>query len=418
MGMDRPIEKKKWTLKKLAYWGLTGLFLVFVVYLLVFKTGGASLKVEKERITIAVVKNGPFQDYIPVISSVMPENSIYLDAVEGGRVETIYLEAGSLVKKGDKILKLSNTNLLMTMLNNEAQVNRAANDLRATRLQMERNRLELQQLRNDADYTLEKTEREYTRKKNLFQEEFISRKEYEEAEAEYLYLKKKRALTIETQEQNLKFQEEQVKELEVSVNRMQASLDILKQQLENLTVRAPIPGQLTSLMAEVGQSKSPGERLGQIDEAEGFKVRADIDEHYISRIAVGLTGKADFNGKPIQLKVTKVFPEVKEGKFVVDMQFLGQEPDGIRRGQTLHVRLQLSEESTALLLERGGFFETTGGNWVFLVDPSGKTALKRPVRLGRQNPDYFEVLDGLKPGDQVITSSYENFGQIGRLVLK
>jgi len=418
MGMDRPIEKKKWTLKKLAYWGLTGLFLVFVVYLLVFKTGGASLKVEKERITIAVVKKGPFQDYIPVISSVMPENSIYLDAVEGGRVETIYLEAGSLVKKGDKILKLSNTNLLMTMLNNEAQVNRAANDLRATRLQMEKNRLELQQLRNDADYTLEKTEREYTRKKNLFQEEFISRKEYEEAEAEYLYLKKKRALTIETQEQNLKFQEEQVKELEVSVNRMQASLDILKQQLENLTVRAPIPGQLTSLMAEVGQSKSPGERLGQIDEAEGFKVRADIDEHYISRIAVGLTGKADFNGKPIQLKVTKVFPEVKEGKFVVDMQFLGQEPDGIRRGQTLHVRLQLSEESTALLLERGGFFETTGGNWVFLVDPSGKTALKRPVRLGRQNPDYFEVLDGLKPGDRVITSSYENFGQIGRLVLK
>ncbi|MCP5046383.1 MAG: HlyD family efflux transporter periplasmic adaptor subunit [bacterium] len=419
MGMDRKIEKKKWPAKRIITYAVAGVFIVVVLYGLVFNSGSSSLNVKSDRITVSTVQKGPFQEFIPVISNVLPHNTIFLDAVEGGRVEIIYLRAGTQVKKGDKILKLSNTNLLMTLLNNEAQVNRASNELRATRLQLERNRLDLEKQRVDADYFLKRIKRKYERNKILFKEKFISDQAFNEFEDEYEYMVKKRKLTMESQEKDLKFQEQQVIHLDASVNQMQENLKLLKLQMDNLTLRAPISGHLTSLEAEVGQSKSPGNRLGQIDDTEGFKVRAEIDEHYISRIEVGKIGTVPITGGgEHKMKVSKVHPEVKEGKFEVDMEFVGEEPEGIRRGQTLHISLQLSEMSQALLVAKGGFYGTTGGNWAYVLDESGSTAVKRSIRLGRQNPRFFEILDGLKPGDRVITSSYENFGDMDQLVLK
>lgn len=415
MGMDKPIEKKKWPRHRIIKWSVIVIFVLIVTYALIFKTGGSILNVEAERVTISTVKKGPFQEYIPVMGAVMPRYYEYLDAVLGGRVEKIYRRAGSMVKKGDEILKLSNTNLLMNMLNNEAQINRASNDLRATRLQLERNRLNLKREREDAEYYLKKTKKEFERSKLLYEEGLISTREYETLKDEYEYLEKKNKLTSESQEQDLKFSEEQVSQLEASVARMQKSLDLLNEELRSLTVRAPISGQITALDAEVGQSKQPGARLGQIDELEGFKVRAAVDEHYINRIETGRQGTFDFAEKTHGLIVKIVYPEVKEGKFEIDLEFTAEEPPGIKRGQTLHIKLQLGEIAEALLLARGGFYQTTGGNWVFVLDSSGDFATKRPIRIGRQNPDFFEILEGLIPGDRVITSSYENYGEIERL---
>ena len=418
MGMDKPIDKKKWPLKRVITYGVAGIFVLVVGYMLIFQTGGSTLNVKTDRITIKKKKKGPFQEFISIIGNVLPHNTIYLDAVVGGRVEVIYLEAGSRVKKGDKILKLSNTNLLMTLLNNEAQINRASNDLRATRLQLEQNRLALKRQRAEADYFMTRSKRKFERNEVLFQEKFISKQEFEELKDDYQYQVGRRKLTIESQETDLKFREVQVRQLETSVKRMQGNLELVRQQLENLTVRAPISGHLTSLMAEEGQSKSQGQRLGQIDEMEGFKVRAKIDEHYINRIEKGKKGEFDLLEKVFRLKVEKIFPEVQEGQFEVDLEFAGKEPDSIKRGQSLHIRLQLSEMSEAILVARGGFYQTTGGNWAYVLDESGDFAVKKNIRLGRQNPQHFEVLEGLKPGDRVITSSYENYGDMDRLVLK
>jgi HlyD family secretion protein len=418
MGMDKKIEKKKWPPKRIIQYSLLGVFILVVVYQLLFNAGGSSLNVKTDRTTISTVKKGPFQEYIPIIGAVRPFNTIYLDAVEGGRVDKIFIEAGSMVKKDDKILKLSNTNLMMALLNNDAMINRASNDLRATRLQLEQNRLALEGQRTDADYFLKRIKRKFERYQVLYKENMISKQEFDEFKDEFEYQKKKRELTIESQEKDLSFREEQVKNLEASVKQMQENLVLVRQQLENLTIKAPISGHLTSLNAEIGQSKAPGERLGQIDEMEGFKVRAEIDEHYISRIELDRIGRFDFSGQTYELKVQKIFPEVKEGKFEVDLVFASEEAHGIRRGQSLHIRLELSEASEATLLSRGGFYQATGGNWVYVLDESGDFAAKRHVRLGRQNPQYFEVLDGLNPGERVITSSYDNYGDMERLVLK
>jgi HlyD family secretion protein len=418
MGMDKRIEKKKWPAKRIIKYCIISILFLAVGNFLIFNTGGSKLNVKAERITVSMVKNGTFQEFIPIIGNLLPHETRYLDAVLGGQVEEIYLEAGSQVKIGDKILSLSNTNLLMTMVNNEAQVNRASNELRATRLQLEQNRLTLRQQRTDADYDLKRIKRIFDRNKILFQEGLISKQVFEEFKDQYEYLKKKRGLTIESEEKSLVFREQQVKHLETSVNQMQDNLELLKQQLANLTVRATISGHLTSLPIQKGQSISRGFRLGQIDDVNGFKVRAEIDEHYINRIETGKQGTFDFADETYQLRVQKVFPEVKNGKFEVELEFVGKAAKGIRRGQSAHINLQLSELSQAILVARGGFYQTTGGNWIYVLSKSGDFAIKRTIRLGRQNPQHFEVLSGLKQGEKVITSSYENFGDIDRLVLK
>ena len=353
MSMDKKIEKKKWPPKRIIKYSVIGVFILVVGYLLIFETGGSTLNVKSERITVSTVEKGPFLEFITIIGSVIPKYTHYLDASEGGIVETKFVEAGAQVKKGDKLLKLSNTNLLMTLLNNEAQINRASNDLRTTRLQLEQNRLQLKQQRATADYNLERYQRTYERNKVLYDQQLISKQEYDDSKSDYDYWKEYRSLALESQEKDLSFREEQVRQLELSVKQMEANLGIVRQQLENLTVRAPIAGHLTSLNAEIGQSKNRGDRLGQIDDVEGFKVRAEIDEHYINRVEVDKVGEFDIVDQTYALKVIQVFPEVLDGRFRVDMIFTGKEPTGITRGQSLHIRLQLSAASEAIMLARG-----------------------------------------------------------------
>jgi len=418
MGMDRKIEKKKWPPKKIAWIASIVIFVFLVVYFLGFKLSKSSLNVRTDRITISTVERGPFQEYIPVMGNVLPIYQHYLDAAEGGRVEEIYLEAGTLVKKGDRILKLANTNLLLDIMWREAELFQQSNNLRNTRLSMEQYRLRLNQDLAEIDNQLQQQKRTYERYKELVKDDLISKHLYELAKDEYEYLIKKKDLIIESQKNDLEFRQSQIDALEASLKRMQDNLMIVKQKQDNLTIRAPVSGHLTALDAELGESKSQGQRLGQIDVLEGFKVRAAIDEHYIARVEKGRTGEFDFAGKSYQLIVKTIYPEVRDGRFEVDLEFVGQEPEDITRGQTLHIRLELGDISEAILLARGGFYQTTGGNWAYIVDEHGNLATKRRIKLGRQNPQVYEVLEGLEPGEKVITSSYENFGNMERLVLK
>jgi len=418
MGMDRKIEKKKWPPKKIAGLAAVLIFVFVVIYIFLFKFNQSTLNVEKERTTISTVTKGPFQEYIPVIGNVLPINTVYLDAVEGGRVEKIFAEAGAIVKKGQKILKLVNTDLLLTIMWREADLFQQSNNLRNTRLSMEQYRLQLTQELAQIENQLLQQQRTFERYQELMKDNLISKHDYELAKDQYEYLLKRKELAIESQQNELKLREAQVNALESSLKRMEENLDVMKDNLENLTIRAPVSGHLTSLNAEIGESKAPGQRLGQIDVLEGFKVRAAIDEHYIARVETGRTGEFDFAGGTYKLSVKKIYPEVREGRFEVDLEFQGKEPQGITRGQTLHIRLELSDISEAILLPRGGFYQTTGGNWVYVLDESAHFATKRKIKLNRQNPEVFEVLEGLVPGERVITSSYESFGDMERLVLK
>ncbi len=416
--MDRIIEKKKWPPKKIAIFAGLALVFFMLVYTFLFGDNSSKLNVESERVTISTVSKGPFQEFIPVTGSVVPIKTVYLDAVEGGRVETRFIEEGSLVAKGDPILKLDNTNLQLDIMYREAELFQQINNLRNTRLEMERTRLDLQGQLLDLNYQIQKQNRLYKRSQELHQKNLISDEEFEQARDEYNYLVQHRALTLESHKQDSLFRQTQIKQLETSVNRMQANLEIVKQKLDNLVIKAPITGQLTSLTAEIGESKSPGERLGQIDVLDSFKVRVDVDEFYIARVEVGKKGAFDFAGKTYHLVIRKIYPEVSNGRFGVDMYFDGDVPQGIRRGQTLHIRLALGDLSEAVLLARGGFYQKTGGQWVYKVNKSGDYATKTAIKLGRQNPNYFEVLEGLTPGDKVITSSYDTFGDNDKLVLK
>ena len=418
MGMDRKIKKKKWPPKRIAGLAAVGLFVILVLYVFLFRLSKSTLNVKTERITISTVTRGPFQEFIPIMGNVLPINTFYLNAVEGGRVEEIYLEAGTFVKEGDGILRLANTNLLLDIMWREAELFQQSNNLRNTRLSMEQYRLRLNQDLAEIENQLQQQKRTYERYKELVKDNLISKHEYELAKDQYDYLIKRKELTIESQKNDLEFRQGQIDALEASLKRMQDNLEIVKQKQENLTIRAPVSGHLTALDAEIGQSKSPGQPLGQIDVLEGFRVRAAIDEHYIARVETGRTGEFDFAGNSYGLIVKKIYPEVKDRRFEVDMEFVGGGPEEITRGQTLHIRLELGDISEAILLPRGGFYQTTGGNWAYVVEESENVATKRKIRLGRQNPQVFEVLEGLGPGDRVITSSYESFGNMDRLVLK
>ncbi len=416
--MDRVIQKKKWPPKKIAMTAAGGVFIIFVLYQLLFSDHSSRLNVQAERITISTVKQDKFQEFIPVTGTVIPITTIYLDAIEGGRVETKFLEAGTFVQKGDSILQLTNTDLIMDIMYREAELFAQSNNLRNTRLSMEEKRLSLQAQLLELDYSLRMQRRTYDRAQELLDKKLISDKEYEEARDNYEYLAKKRELTLASHKQDSLYREAQVLQLEASLKRMEDNLDLVKQNMENLTLRAPITGNLTSLNAEIGESKTRGERLGQIDVLDGFKIRVQVDEHYIARISPGQTGEFTFAGKDHKLVIKKIYPEVLEGRFEVDMEFVGAEPEGIRRGQTVHIRLALGDLSEALLLATGGFYSSTGGQWVYVVDDDGSTARKRDIRIGRQNTRDYEVLEGLEPGENVITSSYETFGDIDVLVLK
>ena len=416
--MDRKIEKKRWSKKRLlTIAGITGLVLLIAgsVY---FTSGKSKLNVDSERITVSEVKKGPFKEFIPVNGVVLPLTTIYLDAMEGGRVEEKLVEDGAFVKKDQPIMRLSNTDLELSLVNQQTSVYNLLTQMQIARNAAQQNTTtKLNQL-TDVDNQLKEAKRIYDLNKTLYQQKAIGLQEFRQSENNYNYQLEKKKLTDQILKQDQSSNTQQVSQAQQSYKGSQTALNVMRKKVGDLIVRAPVDGQLTSLDAEVGQSKNKGERLGQIDVLSGYKVRVDVDEHYISRVFIGLMGETSFAGKTYKLKINKVYTQVNNGRFQVDMQFVDAVPEGIRRGQTMQIGLALSDETQAVLLAKGGFYQQTGGNWVFKVDGDGKTAYKVDVQLGRQNPDYYEVLSGLQPGDKIVTSSYENYGNMQELVLK
>ncbi len=417
MSMDKKIERKKWPRKRVAIYASTGMIGLILSYTLIFGDTSSSLNVEAQKVTISTVEQGPFQELIPVTGTVLPIKSVYMDAMDGGRVDQIFVEEGAMVKQGDSILRMTNTNLQMEMMFREADLFEQMNNLRAVRLAMEQNRLNLMQQMAEIDYQNSLQTRNFERAKILHEREVISQEEYERTRDDYEYWKTRKLLVTESQRQDSVMRELQVEQLEQSIQRMQQNFRIVKENYENLVQRAPISGQLSQLNAEIGELKSPGERLGQVDVLDGYKVRADVDEYYINRVAQGQTGEAEISGKTARMEVSRVYPEVRDGRFEIDLLFTGERPEGIRRGQSIQVRLALGDLTEALMIARGSFYQTTGGNWIYVVDESGDFARKRKIRLGRQNPRMYEVLEGLSPGEKVVTSSYDNYADFEKLNL-
>lgn len=416
--MDRVIAKKKWTLKKL----LTIAGIVALAALIgasvYFTSGKKRLNVDIERITISEVKKNAFQETIPINGIVLPITSIYLDAQEGGRVEEKFVEDGTLMKKGQPILRLSNTDLALNLVNQETQVYNLLTQMQIANNAAQQNTVTKLQQMTDVDNTLKEAERLYNLNKHLYEKKAIGEQDFKQSENSYNYQLQKKKLTAEILKQDSASTKQSITQARQLYVGSQNALDLTRKKVGDLIVRSPVDGQLTSLDAELGQNKNKGERLGQIDVLSGFKIRADIDEHYLSRIYNDLTGTFDFANKSYKLRITKVYSQITASRFQVDMQFVGDVPQGIRRGQTLQIRLALSDETQAILLAKGGFYQQTGGNWIFKVSEDGKTAYKVDIQLGRQSPDYYEVLQGLNPGDKVVTSSYENYGTMQELVLK
>ena len=416
--MDRVIEKKFWNSKRIMMIGGSVALVALLAAGVYFSSGKSKLNVVSDRITVSEITQGPFQEFIPVDGVVLPVTTIYLDAMEGGRVEEKFVEDGAVMKKDQPILRLSNTDLELSLANQETAVFDVLTQMQNTKNNAEQNSMNRQTQMADVDNALKEAERVYNLNKKLYDQKVIGKQEYESSLNLFNYQVGRRKLSGDILKQDGTSMKLQISQAKQSYERMQNSLALMRKKVGDLIVRSPIDGQLTSLDAEIGQNKNKGERLGQIDVMSGFKARVNVDEHYISRIFIGLGGECLLAGKNYRLTIKKVYTQVTAGRFQVDMEFNDSIPAGIRRGQTLQIRLALSDERKALLLAKGGFYQQTGGNWIFKVNENGTMAYKVDIQLGSQNPDYYEVLQGLQTGDKVITSSYENYGNIQELVLK
>lgn len=384
-----------------------------------FTSGKNRLNVDLERITVSEITKAPFQESIPQNGTVLPLTTIYLVTTDGGRVEQKFVEDGAILKKGDPILKLANTDLELTMSGQATSVSTMLANMQLAEVNAEQNTVQKRTAMADVYSQYVEAERIYNVDQRLYAQKVIGSQEMQTATNNYNYLKQKVDLQREILRQDSVSRTQQTQQERESIVRAKSSLDIVKRKVDGLIIRAPVDGQLTSLDAEVGQNKTLGYPLGQLDVLDGFKVRlSDVDEHYINRVFTGQTGTFTFNDTTYKLKIVKVYTQVTNGRFMVDMNFVGKVPKGIRKGQTLQITLALSDETTAVLVPKGGFYQQTGGNWIFKVSEDGKVAYKVDIQLGRQNTDFYEVLSGLKPGDKVVTSSYENYGNMQELVLK
>ncbi len=416
--MDVPIKKKQFSNSKIALivGGLA--LLALIVFVIMSTSGGSKLNVAKERISTNIVKNDVFQENIPVNGIVLPITTIYLDALEGGRVEEKFVEDGAIMKKGEPILRLSNTDLELSLINQETSVYNLLTQMQISQNAARQNTINRRNQFTDVENSLIEAKRLYDLNQRLYDKDAIGRQDYESSKNNYEYQKQRMQLAKQVLQQDSIATKQEVGQSRSSYARTKSALELMRKKVGDLVVRAPVDGQLTSLDAEIGQSKNKGERLGQIDVLSGFKVRVDIDEHYISRIYSGQKGSFSFNNKQYTLVIKKVYTQVANGRFQVDMHFEGDIPEGIRRGQNLQIRVALSAEKQALLVAKGGFFQKTGGNWIFKISEDGDTAYKVNIRLGSQNTEYYEVLEGLNPGDKVVTSSYDSFGDVEELILK
>lgn len=408
--MDRPIQKKTWTPQRIGI-GLLALALVaFSAYTIARGTGQSRLNVSRDKLSIATVSNGVFDEFIVVTGVVQPLKTYQLDAVEGGYVAEKFLDGGATVKAGDLILRLENQRLMLDFVNRETEMYQLINNLENTRLRLRQDKFTLRRTLSELDFRIEQAKDVFERNRALYADTIISKQEFIQSRISYEQLQAQRAIEIENQQ----FQEEnslvQIRQLEGTLERTRLNLDLMKNSLDHLFVKAQVDGLLSRVDVEVGQNINIGQNIGQIDDLNGFKMRVSIDEHYISRIFHGLEGSFEFSGQTVKLVVDKVFPEVRSGRFEVDMVFEAELPEGIRRGQSVPVRLQLGKPAEAVLLPTGGFFSDTGGSWVYVLDEAGSTARKRNITLGRKNPQFYEVLDGLQAGERVITNSYSTYG--------
>jgi len=416
--MDRIIVKKKWTPKKIAMIGGGVAVIALIVYVITSTSGSSKLNVDIERMTIAEAKTATFREFIPVTGIVQPISTIFLDLQEGGRVEEIFVEDGAVLKEGQAILKLGNTDMEMQIVNQETSVYNTLMQMQLAQINARQNTVSKQTMMVDMDNQLKESKRIYDLQVKLYESKTIAYQDFQQSKNNYEYMLEKRALALEILKQDSIATAQQMEQQQESYVRSKNALELMKRKFADLTVCAPVEGQLTSLDAEIGQSKGKGQRIGQIDVLSGFKVRVDVDEHYITRVYSGLEGQYRRGDSIYTLTIQKVYTQVTSGRFAVDMLFKGVVPDNIRRGQSLQIRIALSDEAEALIIPRGGFYQQTGGNWIFKLTKDGNRAYRTDIRVGRQNPDFYEVLDGLQPGDKVVTNSYENYGDVQELVIK
>ncbi len=417
--MDRIIKKKKWTLKKILTILFATAFGVFIIYLLFFRDKQSRLYVNKEQLSVAEVKLDRFQEFIPTDGVAYPRTTIYIDAVQGGSVERVFVEDGANLKKGDTILKLVNADMELRYMDQETRMYDAINNLQNSRVNLERSKFTRQLDIVNLMAQIDKVKIDYERKKELYKEAYISDQEFEDASRDYDLTMKQLQISLELQRLDSISMVEQTRQIGNSIERMHNNLALLNKNLQNLYIKSPTAGKLSSFSVEIGQTTSAGEHLGQIDLMEaGFKLRANIDERYISTVYKGQTAEFDFAGKTYHLEIMKIYTDVTNGSFQVDLQFTGDEPRGLKRGQTVQLRLHFSSPRDAVIVKRGGFFQETGGNWIYVVDASNDFAAKRNIRLGRQNTNYYEVMEGLEPGEKVIISSYDAFGSKDKLIFR
>ncbi len=415
--MDRKIERV--TRKPLFVAVGVGAAVLLVILVLATRDSSTSYTLDGQRIRTSTVQTGAYEDYIPLRGTVEPERTVYLDAVEGGRVERVLVDDGAFVEEGQPILELSNTSLQLDVIAREAEISEQLNNLRNTQLAIAQNRLSLKSDLIEIDYQISRLDRLVTRYEELQGNQFISRNEYEDAVDELGYWQSRRGVTRESQAQDEIIRIVQIEQLETSVSQLEKNLILARSNLDNLLVKAPRAGQLTSLNAEIGESKGRGERLGQIDDVDRFKATALVNEFYLSRVRTGQRAELDIDGTRYDLEIAKIYPNVQASQFEIDLRFLGDSRPDIRRGQTLQMRLVLGDiKNDAVLLANGPFFNDTGGAWVFVLDADRAVATRRDVQLGRRNSSNIEVVGGLIDGDEVIISSYSNFITVDRLFIE
>ena len=416
--MDRAIEKKTWTTGRIVTITIVSVLTLLVIWMLFFRDKRSKLYIQKDQLTIAEVKVGRFQEFIPVDGVLLPRNTVYIDAVQGGVVDEVFVEDGAILKKGDPILKLSNANMELSYMDQETRMYDAINNLANTLISIEQLKYTRQKEITSLYYEIDKLNTDFKRKESFYRDKLISLKEYEDAKRDYEHALNQLKISLQLKRLDSISGVRQSQQISSSMERMQNNLSLLKRNMENMTIKSPGDGRLSSFNVEIGETKNAGEHLGQIDIPGGFKVRANVDERYISRIFLSQEAEFDLGGQVYNLEVHKIFTNVTNGSFQVDMIFTGKEPETIKRGQTLQLRIKFSGETEAITVKRGGFYQTTGGNWIYVIDKSGDFAQKRNIKIGRQNIYSYEVLEGLNPGEKVIVSSYEPFGNKEKLVFR
>ena len=419
--MDKIIErptgwKAAFTKKALPWW--LGAALACLVLFLLVKPSHSTLRVSGDTISVSEVKAGEFNDYIRLSGTVQPLVTIQISPIEGGIVDAILIEEGSQVKKGDEILRLSNDNLDLQILNSEAELAEKENILRNTQIQMEQDRLNVKQSKAEYQLNVKRLKRTYEQQKTLYEEKLIAKEEYLKAKEDYDLAAEKLQIILDKEVQDSLFRSTQVERMRESLENMQINMRMIRKRKDNLTIKAPIDGQLGILDAVLGENIGAGTKIGQISDMSSYKIEAQIDEHYIDRVTPGLAATFERQSATFSASLRKVYPEVRDGKFKADFKFEGDVPENIRSGQTYYLNLQLGSPEGAVLIPRGSFFQKTGGKWIYVVSKDGGKAVKREIRIGRQNPQYYEVLEGLEAGEKVITSGYDSFGDNEVLILQ